>query len=327
MEFVDPGLLDVVPWSYGYAHSWALAALLNDERTAGPILELLRGLPGPLPYRVLGPVERERRVGSARADLAFTLLDAAGGQWQIAAETKVNDPFREEQMLAYGRAVYQPVLYLPGLTGLLLEPTAQTSAREVRLLGGDVIEALEGLGVGFGALLGGYLDAVRGETHRMARACTHARDETAERPGQGQCAEADLMDVAWLAETFRALPHACVGTGVSPDASMRVEANDRGFFFDGSFTRVAQDGALWVDVVVDVRTHARGVAIKAGEQDLAGAWDLAGSRAGGPGNEWRRASRRLAGKTATVWKRPLEGVCAEQAATVAVQAARFLREL
>jgi hypothetical protein len=56
---------------------------------------------------------------------------------------------------------------------------------------------------------------------------------------------------------------------------------------------------------VELRTHARGIAIKAGEQDLAGAWDLAAQRRHWPGQEWRRAARRLAGKTATVWKRSL----------------------
>jgi hypothetical protein len=178
-----------------------------------------------------------------------------------------------------------------------------------------------------GAILGGYIEALRRETHRMERARALVRGEACEPVGTGQCAEADLLDVAWLAETFRALPGACRGTDIASDASMRIEANDRGFFFDGSFTRVAEDGGLWVDVVVDLRTHVRAVAIKAGEQGLVDAWDLAARHASGPGDGWRRARRRLGGKTASVWKRSLEGVDAREAAAMAVQAACFVREL
>src|SRR5687768_9078639 len=103
---------------------------------------------------------------------------------------------------------------------------------------------------------------------------------------------------------------------------MRIEANDRGFFFVGSFTWVVDEGGLWVDVMADVRSHSRAVAIKAGEKRMADAWDIAASRVDGPGQGWWRTARRVGGQTATVWKRSLEGVPAPIAASEAVVAAQ-----
>lgn len=323
---IDPSLLDVVPWPYGYAHSWAVASLLSDQRTAGAILEALPGLEGRRPLRIDGPVRRERGLKPARADLAFTVQDAGGEHQQLALETKVNDAFRAEQMAAYRQAKHVPVLFLPGLTGLLLEPTQPTEAGEARLYGHTLLAAVDGLDLHFGALLAGYLDGLREETRRMERARAWACGDFAERVGPGQCAQEDLEGVAWLAETFRALPEACRDKGVPAEASMRIEANDRGFFFNGSFTWVADEGGLWVDVMADVRTHARAVAIKAGEKGLAEAWDLAAADVSGPGDGWRRAARRVGGGTATVWKRSLDGVPAREAAAEAVYAACFIRQ-
>src|SRR4051794_8420404 len=93
---VDPSLLEVVPWSQGYAHSWALAALLADQRTAAAILGSLPELPGAPPHVIVGPIRRERPFKGARSDLAFTVRNADGAEHGIAVETKVNDPFRPE---------------------------------------------------------------------------------------------------------------------------------------------------------------------------------------------------------------------------------------
>lgn len=130
---IDPSLVDVVPWSHGYAHSWALAALLIEPRTQVAVLRALTGLPGPPPHHIDGDIAREKGIKPARADLAFTLSDGAGGQHRVAVETKVNDPFHECQVRAYRDAGWVPLLNLPGATGVLLAPTEPTEAGEIRL--------------------------------------------------------------------------------------------------------------------------------------------------------------------------------------------------
>lgn len=324
-RLVDPGLLEVVPWSYGYAHSWAFAALLTDPRTRGAILGRLAPQ-APEPVQLEGPVLREKGLKPARADLAFQLRDSAGELHAVAVETKVNDPFKSEQMVAYREAGHVPLLFLPGPTGMLLQPTPLTNATEIRFFGSDLLAAIEPLGLAYGPILAGYLDALRAETTRMQTALSAARDGAVADLGPGRVAAEHLADVAWLAETYRALPAACEGTEVSPGGSMRIEANDRGIFFEDSFACVTDGGGLWVDVLTDVRTNARAVAIKAGERRIAEAWDLAAAQPA-PGAGWRRTSRRVGGGTATVWKRSLDGVSAADAAAEAARAAQFIARL
>jgi hypothetical protein len=324
---VDPSLIEVVPWPHGYAHSWALAALLNDRRTAPAILAALTELPGPTPHAIDGPIERERRFGRARSDLAFVVHDASGATHTVAVETKVNDPFRAAQFTAYAQAGCVPLLFLPGLTGLLLDVAPTTDAGEIKLRPPRLLGAVDSLGLTFGAILNGYLSALRDESIRMDRAIARARGASGGELGDGQCPAATLEDVAWLAETYRALQTACAGTEIEPAADLRIEANDRGFFFSGSFTWVLDGSGLWVDVVTDVRTHRRSVAIKAGEKDVAAAWDLAAESGSGPSDKWRKTRRRVSGDTASVWKLDLDAVPAGQSADEAVRAAEFIRGL
>jgi hypothetical protein len=160
----------------------------------------------------------------------------------------------------------------------------------------------------------------------MDRARARARGDAADSPGDGRSPVADLEDIAWLVETYRALQSVC-DDDIDPTARIRIEAHDRGIFFEGSFTYVAHEAGLWVDVVADVRTHARSVAVKAGEENLAWAWDIAGDVEGGPGEGWKRSPRRVGGGTATVWRRSLDGASASEAAAAAIDGARFIASL
>jgi hypothetical protein len=323
---VDPSLLEVVPWSYGYAHSWALAALLADERVQAALLTRLPGLPGPTPHRVDGIIAREKGIKPARADLAFTLVDGADGEHRVAVETKVNDPFNEVQVRAYREAGWVPLLNLPGATGVLLAPTEPTEAGEIRLTPDVLLDAVESTGLTFARLLNGYLTALREEHSRAQRALALARDEPADPLGDGHTDAAVLADVAWLAETYRLLPGVAADSMVDGHARMRIEANDRGFFYDSSFAWMPVGGALWVDVFADIRSGRRAVAIKAGEERPLDAWDRAAA-AGPPGRAWRKGRRLRQAATVTVWKRDLTDVNALDAATAAVGAAEFIRRI
>jgi hypothetical protein len=107
---------------------------------------------------------------------------------------------------------------------------------------------------------------------------------------------------------------------------MRVEANDRGIFLAESFGWVVDGGGLWVDVMADVRSGGRAVAVKAGEARMADAWDRAAA-ADPPGEGWRRTARRVAGQTATVWKRSLADTNASEAAAESAKAVAFIASL
>jgi hypothetical protein len=199
---VDPSLLEVVPWTYGFAHSWALGALIVDPRTAATVLGCF-GLPE---AELASDVQRERWLNPARADLAFSVRDKRNRIHQIAVETKVNDPFHASQVQAYRDQGYLPALFLPGLTGVLLDPTPPTAAGEVRITGGDLLAALDTVDVGFGPLLKGYLDVLRAEGDRIEHALRAAREGTPVDVGEGESPAHDLVNVAWLAEVYRALP-------------------------------------------------------------------------------------------------------------------------
>jgi len=102
----DPELLDVVPWSHGYAHSWVLRWLIGHEPSRTPILNLLAGIDGG-PWALTRPVAREFSVRRARADLAAWATGRDGETVAIAVEVKVNDPISEMQLAAYVAADLQ----------------------------------------------------------------------------------------------------------------------------------------------------------------------------------------------------------------------------
>lgn len=61
MTDASPTLLEVVPWNYGFAHSWALAWLAENAASRDAVVGLLaRDAAGP--YEVETPVDRELPV-------------------------------------------------------------------------------------------------------------------------------------------------------------------------------------------------------------------------------------------------------------------------
>ena len=290
----DPSLLDVVPWSYGFAHSWALRQFLREPRTADRLLRRLK-----LPRRI-EDVTIEKRVGRARADVAVVLRDGRGRLRELAIETKVNDPYREEQMQAYADAKMVPAVFLPGLTGLLIEHVPPAVDGERRITGADVLAATTG--VRMGRLLRGYVERLRAETVRMELARRIARGESKRRLGDGEVDGDQLLAVARLSEVYARLR----GSGDEEyPPRIRVATHDRGIQLEDSWCDVGgPHSGLFVEVVAPVRGSTMKVTVKAysevGPKALAHAWDVAHD-AGPPGDGWLGAGRRVAGESATIW--------------------------
>ena len=94
---VDVPLFDVVPWTHGYAHSWALRWMVaNDELARDRLLGVF--LPEGDPPWSVGNMTCEFKVGHNRADPRFDARDSAGGQTAVLIETKVNDALKERQI-------------------------------------------------------------------------------------------------------------------------------------------------------------------------------------------------------------------------------------
>jgi hypothetical protein len=116
MHDANPGLLEIVPWSYGFAHSWAVKWLLEEPRAAACVVAAAGGVSTNAAVRVSN-VEAEYRMSGARADLAFDLTYEDDSQRHVAFETKVNDPLKAVQLDRYVEAGLTPLLFLPGSTG------------------------------------------------------------------------------------------------------------------------------------------------------------------------------------------------------------------
>jgi len=63
----EPRLLDVVPWSYGFAHSWALRALLSRIDIAERTFAAADNLSYSRPLIIEGEIARDRDVIAERA--------------------------------------------------------------------------------------------------------------------------------------------------------------------------------------------------------------------------------------------------------------------
>src|SRR4051812_31010057 len=85
----DVGLLDVVPWTHGYVHSWALRWMLDHSESARDAVLTLFVPRGRPPWTVTA-IEPEHRVGRHRVDLRVDATDAAGRESTVMVETKVN---------------------------------------------------------------------------------------------------------------------------------------------------------------------------------------------------------------------------------------------
>lgn len=311
----EPTLLEVVPWSYGFAHSWALAWLLESEAAESAILSLV--MPEGRTWRLVGRVAREESMPDVRADLFFTAEDEHGGLTGVVVETKVADDLKPEQLEGYSRAGHRVVLYVPGLTGLLMGPSA-SYGEETWLSGADLSESLRGLELP--AMVAGYVDAVAAEATRMDDARAFVRGERLDPPAEGQCPSDALLDTAWLVEVAAELGR--LGEG---ELVMRSERNDRGLFWAGAYRDMpgAPGAGPYVDVLADRRTHRRAVALKTGgevEHRLA-CYDAV--RAEGPpagGDRWSQSRRSPRGGTMSIWRADVTGDTPRTAARLAVAA-------
>jgi hypothetical protein len=324
-DFANPSLLEVVPWNYGFAHSWAFRALLSEPSVQESLFTTLEGLPGSPPHRVVGKIRDEAGVPGARADLMFTLGDGDGGEHPVAVETKVNDPFRPSQLTAYRQAERQPILYLPGLTGVLLDGSALTEANKIRITPEILLAAVDGSGLAWGSLLAGYLDALREEHARTLIAHAIARGETTEPLTDGRSSAKALADAAWLSAIARYLPELAPEAGIGGAVSMRATANDTGFYYQDSYQWIPENKLeLWVDVVSDIRGHYRAAYIKTSGPFKAEARNLV-LTATKPDEHWEKARFRSNAQQASVLKRPLVDMSAREAAEVAITAALHVR--
>ena len=73
----NPDVLEVVPWSYGFAHSWTWKWLLEQKELAPFVLSAVEPL---LRVGAIGidNLRREVPVGGSRADLAFSTFAPDG---------------------------------------------------------------------------------------------------------------------------------------------------------------------------------------------------------------------------------------------------------
>jgi hypothetical protein len=115
----------------------------------------------------------------------------------IAVETKAADRINTAQLERYADAGFAPVLYVPGLSGLLYEPN-EPLADEHWVTGADVAHAeLSGI-------IASYVDPVADAALRVADAPAFAR-EPDDFTHAGRTGYDDLMDAAWIVETVAAM--------------------------------------------------------------------------------------------------------------------------
>jgi hypothetical protein len=317
----SPALLDVVPWNYGFAHSWALAWLAESSSSRDAVLGLLA--PGSAgPYHV-ERVDREVRLAGARADLAVHARDANGTPVRVAVETKVADGIRADQLEAYRQEGHDPVLFLPGLTGLLFSPNLPV-AKENSVNGAELADALDGIDLPH--IVATYVHSVRAEATRMTDARAVARGELDKFARDGFAPAKDVADAAWIVEVFQALR-----ARDARDMRVRAERNDRGLFWAGAHTvpaGVTEDAGMWIDVIAEIRTTRRAVAIKTGGEvaGRAACYDRA-TAAGIPGAAWSHGRRAVNFKTFTVCKFDASSLDAVETAKQALAARAFLHSL
>lgn len=335
----EVGLFDLVPWEYGFVHSGALAWLLEHDPYAGFVLRSVRDRPWTDDVRVTSVPRREAGVGGRSADLEFAV------SWQdhdgvlVAFETKVQDLLDAEQIRAYKQGGYQPLLYLPGTTGLLASRNPAIGAGEAILTGDMVCDALEPVEDELPALLRGYVWDVRHEAERFAAAIARAAGKSADIPDGKTSAQA-LIDIAWITAVIGELQNRCgadAGSTIYPvdKLASRDVAFDRGFFWADTHTTPTGDFGqgnvgYYIDLIVVKATGERAVVIKAGftrnSDALGRVYDHA-QDVGPPTGRWARGRRRLNGESVGCWRMSAANLGASEAADLAVQAARWIRSV
>lgn len=235
MSEFTPALLEIVPWSYGFAHSWAAKWLLEDSRTCDLLIKAAVGARVAAGIQVSN-VETEYRLRGARADLAFELKLVDDRRYHVAFETKVNDPLKIEQLESYDAAGLAALLFFPGATGIL-HRNDQRLADRWRLDGSSLSEALTDVDLPW--IISSYLDELRREGTWLQQVIA---DITAGAPtigaGDHNTPPRAARAAAWLS-TIQGLIQARKDADEwGRTSTIRVTANDRGLMWDGAWQAV-----------------------------------------------------------------------------------------
>jgi len=333
----DADLFDIVPWEYGFVHSGVLAWLLERDGFAGLVLGAATCTPWDGSVRVIAKPKREARVGKGSADLAFTVTSQQCGELRVALETKVQDLLRPRQLSGYRKAGYQPMLYMPGLTGLM-SSLSWISDEDCAMLAADKLcAALEPAAAELPPVIASYVSTLRHEANRFAAAVAHARGEATSEPGPGKTPQRILADVAWIVAVQAELQDRCAAdprqTFFAVDSlGARDVAFDRGLYWDDSHTVPSVVGGsvgFYIDIVAVKATSERAVVIKAGfvkhDLDALGpVYDHAQIVGPPPSDRWIRGRRRLGGDSVTCWRAPASDLTAREAANLACEAAAWI---
>lgn len=275
------------------------------------------------PWTVQHP-DVEFGVEGARADLRIVANDAVGDEITVLLETKVNDQLTDHQIEAYRGHSEHVVLYVPGLTGLLLGSKPHPEG-VVWVTGRDVVDALRD--VHLPAFVQSYVDEVAAQADDMdaaRKAACGKGDLPDPRPGSGVTPEA-LEAVAWISEVAAQLrtlgaEHVYVGN----------RAHDWGVYWPkGRSDMQAKLGAsAFVDIIAAHGGWEYAVCIKAGGGHVEDRYRLheLAMTVGEPGPEWRRG-RRGRGQSFRIWIRDAGEMSAGEAASAAIEAQRYIAEL
>jgi hypothetical protein len=313
-------MFDLVPWSHGYAHSWALRWMLLHHREARDRLLALLNPDGKPPWQV-PHVDCEFKVRGHRADLRFEAHSSVGNRTEVLIETKVNDDLKPAQLNAYCSTDAEVIVYGPGLTGLL-HTGADRISREQWITGRQILDSLAGV-TDLPELIVSYLGGVRAQADRMdaARVAARGGPDFDRSWDFSEVSDVEVESVAWIAEVAAALR-----ARGAQDVIPRNTAYDWGIFWPDVWTPVTTSGKVgfYIDVIAGHGGSGYAITIKvnggtvedrlrvfehAKGLDRPDGWGL-----GRPG---KRESFR-------VWKRNAEEMTAAEAAEATLEAGEFL---
>jgi hypothetical protein len=305
----SPALLEVVPWSYGFAHTWALKWLLECPRTAALVASVALGLDVVEPGAPVSNVRTEAPVIGARADLAFR-YEREGLRRDVAIETKVNDRLRPAQIRCYVEQGFEPVIYAPGSTGLLHRHDDDKRLVGTRwLTGKDLVAALEAVDIPW--IVRSYVDTVGVEAAWFDRVLAEVSAGAASDERSALTPIGVARAAAWISEI-----QACIQRAETDEwarkTSIRVESHDRGLMWDGAWRPLDDaDGAeaeLFLEFIAGVHVERWTLNIKVGGPDgrrIVNQLDAA-RQSPNPARPWQE--RRRPGQASTVWSLDLTGV-------------------
>ncbi len=248
----QPTWVDVVGFQIEKVHTGVLATLLEDPRTAPPVLHSLLALGRFKASTVKDSVERESHASGGasrtRADLVAIAEFRNGSKREVAIETKVDSNCDYIQLTRTASPEVSCLLLAVGVTGL------QWRGRELpggwRLIdAGRWLATLDSVGR-LPDVLAVYRDAVAAEVEMQEMAFLDANGElgAAEswRPGRGQLPRWQrLRDWAWLAEVRSYLDHGEKHGGRDEPRSGPV------MYFETSKRSLANGVQVYADLMID----------------------------------------------------------------------------